>query len=390
MLRDPSPPTRDLVRIHRFTYWTVLATGPLVLFTGMLFLVGDAAADGYGPAAIVSAVLLLAAGVLGTAALWVFLERTGSRTMRRLLAAGWVTVAAGLAIGAVERDISGAWVSSAVILEAARLLQYGRGRHLRSSLLSSGVIILASIAIAAAGLADGSMVVFSLLFTPSVLGGVIGQWWFYEIAERLDDARAVAGELAVAEERLRFASELHDIQGGHLQAIALKAQLARRLVEREPARAEAELEQVEALARQALDDTREVVSGYRKVSLADEIDSAGRVLRSAGIQTIVRADAPRLRAGAERLLGLLVREATTNMLRHSRARAAELAVAADGTAVTATVANDGAAEAEHPSGNGIAMLAERFAEAGGTVTAALEGRRFTLTGTLPLDIEEQP
>ncbi len=113
---------------------------------------------------------------------------------------------------------------------------------------------------------------------PTVSTAVVCQLWHYQVAQELEEARGLAGELAVAEERLRFAGELHDIQGGNLQAITLKSQVARRLVAVDPERAEAEMRAVEELARAALKDTREVVGGYRKVALADEIDSAARIL----------------------------------------------------------------------------------------------------------------
>ncbi|WP_100448025.1 sensor histidine kinase [Glycomyces xiaoerkulensis] len=388
MTSDAPPAERDLVRFHRYTYWTILACGPLALFIGLAFLAGDRS-DSTAPLAA-SAVLMLAAVGLATGALWAFLERAGRKRIGRLVIAGWAVVAAGVGVGLTAGIVSAAWVLPAALLESARILRDRRGRYLRSSVRSCSVFAAVGIGTAAVGLGNVGIAIICLVTVPGAMGGVIGQWWFYETAERLDDARAVAGELAVAEERLRFAAELHDIQGGHLQAIALKSQLARRLVGRDPDRAAAELEQVEELAMQGLRDTREVVAGYRKVSLPDEIDSAGRVLRSAGIQTVVRADAPRLEADAERLLGLLVREATTNVLRHSRADAAELTVAADDGEVHVTVANDGSEAAEAAPGSGIAMLTERFTEAGGAVEAARDGHRFVLTGALPLPAEERP
>jgi two-component system sensor histidine kinase DesK len=379
------PPVRDLKRFHRYTYWSLVLTGPFGLFIAAMFFAGEAPGNSMVLWGSVGGIIV-ALG-FATAVLWLFAERSGERMQRRLRWAGWAVVAAGAGLGTFDVPISAAWIVPVAVLEAGRLLWTGSGRYLRRTTVSCATVIAAVAILLALDLVGGYAMFLALVLMPALLGGVLCQWWFYEVAERIDDARQLAGELAVAEERLRFAAELHDIQGGHLQAITLKTQLARRLVTADPDRAVAELEAVEDLARQALKDTREVVGGYRKVTLADEIDSAARILRSAGIQAAVRADVPPLIERTERLLGLLVREATTNMLRHSRASAAELAVTADHGTVAVTVANDGAGDPGGERGNGIAMLGERFAEAGGTVEYEHRKERFTLTGTLPLSAE---
>ncbi|GAB3998034.1 hypothetical protein GCM10029992_22700 [Glycomyces albus] len=281
---------------------------------------------------------------LGSVALWLFVEHRGERVWRHLLWAGWAVTAVGIGVGLLEPPVSPGWVVPVAILESARLLWGGDGHSVRRTVWSFGAVAAVAAGMMAFDLVSGYALFMAIVLVPSVEGAVICQWWYYLVAARLDETRGIAAELAVAEERLRFAAELHDIQGGHLQAIILKTQLARRLGRSDADRAEAELEAVEDLARQALKDTRAVVAGYRKVALSEEIDSAARVLRSAGIRASVRTDARPLEQRAEHLLGLLVREATTNILRHANATEAELAVGVDGRSVTAEVVNDGASD----------------------------------------------
>lgn len=386
MSTDFQAPVRDLKRLYRLTYWTIASTGPAALFLAGLFLAGEAPSSSVILWATVAA-LVVSIGC-GSAALWLFVEHRGRRQSRGLLWTGWAFTAAGVGIGLVEPPVAAAWIVPAAILESGRILWNRPERYWRRTLASCAAVVTSVLILFVLDLASGYAMFLAVVLVMSLEGAVVGQWWFYQVADRLDEAREMTGQLAVAEERLRFAAELHDIQGGHLQAIILKAQLARRLVPADPERAGTELEAVEELARLALKDTRAVVSGYRKVSLSEEIDSAARILRSAGIQAAVRTDAADFDERTEHLLGLLVREATTNILRHSEAKAAEMAVAADGASVAVTVANDGVAGSDGPRGNGITMLAERFEEAGGTVERERRDGRFTLTGTLPFRHEE--
>lgn len=379
-------PVRNLKRLHRYTYWTILLTGPFALFIAGLFVVAE-----MPPSSVILwatvATLVVSIG-FGSVVQWLFVERRGERVWRHLLWAGWAVAAVGFGIGLLEPPVSPGWVVPVAILEAGRLLWGGDGHLIRRTTWSCATVAAVTAGLLAFDLVSGYSLFLTIILLPSVEAAVVCQWWYYLVAARLDETRGIAAELAVAEERLRFAAELHDIQGGHLQAIILKTQLARRIGRSDADRAEAELEAVEELARQALKDTRAVVSGYRKVSLSEEIDSAARVLRSAGIRAAVRTDSNPLEERTERLLGLLVREATTNILRHATATEAELAVGVEGGRVTAEVVNDGADDRGGPRGNGIAMLAERFGEAGGIVEHRRLDGTFTLIGSLPLRSEE--
>jgi two-component system sensor histidine kinase DesK len=216
---------------------------------------------------------------------------------------------------------------------------------------------------------------------------MLGPMWAWDVAGRLDRARRLEAELAVKDERLRFAGDLHDIQGHHLQVIALKAELASRLTGSDPARASAEMQEVRQLCADALRDTRAVVQGYRRTTLDDEIVNATRVLAAAGIDA--RTDqAPgedELPDTARHLLGLVMREATTNVLRHSTAHHAEVDYRVTDDTARLRIDNDGAEETTASSdGTGLTTLAERLRAADGELTWHRDGDRFTVTAVLPV------
>lgn len=223
---------------------------------------------------------------------------------------------------------------------------------------------------------------FYALLTPAIF---LASIWFWDIVLRLDDSRRTSGELAVAKERLRFAADLHDIQGHHLQVIALKAELAARLLDVDPEAARSQITEAQDLARTALEDTRALVHGYRTVTLAAEAANAAEVLRAAGIACSVEVDADGLAPEERTLFGLVIREATTNILRHSEAASVKLRLARIGGRSVLTVRNDGAhgdAEAR-PGGSGIDGLRRRFEAVGGGVRAERKGSDFVLTATAP-------
>jgi two-component system, NarL family, sensor histidine kinase DesK len=213
----------------------------------------------------------------------------------------------------------------------------------------------------------------------------------------LREARDELARNAVAEERLRFARDLHDLLGHSLSLIALKSELAGRLAERDPARAREEMADVEAAARRALAEVRDAVSGYRQVSLAQALAEARSALSAAGITLRAPAAVASLPGPVDAVLGWVVREATTNVLRHSGAGtvAVELAVSEDGA--TLTVIDDGrGAPATGGGGTGLAGLAERAAALGGSVESGsvgggadggrAPGRGFRVRAVVPVSL----
>jgi two-component system sensor histidine kinase DesK len=187
----------------------------------------------------------------------------------------------------------------------------------------------------------------------------------------------------VAEERLRFARDLHDLLGHSLSLIALKSELAGRLTEHDPARARAEMADVEAAARRALAEVRDAVSGYRSVSLAQALAEARPALAAAGVELRAPARVPELAPPVDAVLGWVVREATTNVLRHSGAATVTVELRVDDGGVAVSVVDDGRGGRATP-GAGLAGLAERVEGVGGRLDAGPAGDRgFRLAVTVP-------
>jgi two-component system sensor histidine kinase DesK len=189
-------------------------------------------------------------------------------------------------------------------------------------------------------------------------------------------ARQEIARLAVGEERLRFARDLHDLLGHSLSLITLKSELANRLLPEHPVQAATEVADVERVARQALAEVREAVGGYRRTTLENELAGARVALEAAGIGWRAEVDAGALPPEVEDALGWTVREGTTNVLRHSRARHCEVRVERDSGTVSVEVLDDGRGagpgrgpDAGPAGGSGLAGLAERVAARGGRLAA---------------------
>ncbi|HEY7850653.1 MAG TPA: sensor histidine kinase, partial [Ktedonobacterales bacterium] len=224
--------------------------------------------------------------------------------------------------------------------------------------------------------------------------------------QELRRARQEIARLAVSEERLRFARDLHDLLGHTLSLITLKSELARRLVAVAPEQAAVEIGDIETAARQALIEVREAVSGYRQPTLQSELSGARELLAAAGIAFTQRGVAPPLAPGAEAALSWAVREGVTNVIRHSQARSCVITLSQQDGRVTVDVRDDGRASAvgsggpaapQHDSapgdnspviatrGAGLAGLRERVAALGGACEAgAAEGGGWRLAVSLPI------
>ncbi len=192
----------------------------------------------------------------------------------------------------------------------------------------------------------------------------------------LRDTRAQLAQNAVAEERLRFARDLHDLLGHTMSLIVVKAEVVRRLVEREPALAAEAAADIEAIGRRALTEVREAVNGYRAPEFTVELDSVRTALASAGISVRVRHDGPPVPPAASPVFGWAIREAATNVIRHSGAKACEVTVTVDATSATLEIrdtgrghrAAPGSGDRAAPVGVGLVGLRERVTAAGGALT----------------------
>ncbi|ULR54017.1 sensor histidine kinase [Streptomyces deccanensis] len=384
-----------LTSFRRFTWWTVPGTSVclLVLFYGEWLLDPDVPVRVRVPVAVALVVDVVASAVLLGGRLTPPAAVDGAPPARLPRAWTAVSVAAMVVLAVLplaRRDYE-LWAVAPAVTVAICAAHLGP-RHRRTLIV--GAVLLALVPGGAVSLAAGDGELAHAALFPAGLVAftvwmVLGPLWAWNIAGRLDRARRLEAESAVKDERLRFAAELHDIQGHHLQVIALKSELAARLVERDPARAAAEMREVRQLSADALRDTRAVVRGYRRTTLDDEIANAGKVLAAAGIDARTALEPASLPAGltdtGRHLLGLVMREATTNVLRHSRARYAEVDCRVVDGRVRLRMTNDGAdGQPADTDGTGLTALDERLRAAQGELTWHLDGDRFEVTASLPL------
>jgi signal transduction histidine kinase len=214
--------------------------------------------------------------------------------------------------------------------------------------------------------------------------------WVLDLVREMERTRGVQSQLAVAEERLRFSRDLHDVMGRNLSAIAVKSQLAGELVRRGRPEAADEVADVRRLAEDSLREVREVVRGHRSTALTGELAGARSVLRAAGVAcTVYNEDAgAMLPPEAQTAFGWVTREAVTNVLRHSRATSCTITLRTSGGKAELQVENDGVleevitADDGHP-GSGLTGLGERLAGAGGSLDTRRDGSSFVLTASLP-------
>ena len=210
--------------------------------------------------------------------------------------------------------------------------------------------------------------------------------WLYRTCEELDRARADAARLAVADERIRFARDLHDLLGHSLSVIALKSELAGRLAVADPERTAAELRDIETVTRQALAEVRAAVTGYRvEGGLDAELERARLALTAAGVDARLDVGEDTRSDGVDELFAWTVREATTNVVRHADARTCTIRVHATEDGDRIEVTDDGVGAGSTPAGGqGLGGLTERVAAARGRVdTADLPDGGFRLVVEVP-------
>ncbi|WP_238014625.1 sensor histidine kinase [Dactylosporangium sp. AC04546] len=215
--------------------------------------------------------------------------------------------------------------------------------------------------------------------TFAVMVAALAVWGVTRVVQRnaqLAEAREEITELAIAAERNRFARDLHDLLGHSLTVVSVKSELAGRLVRLAPERAEAELEDIQRLVREALADVRAAVSGYREMSLATELVSARSALDAAGIEAEVPLTGDAADPGRQELFAWVVREGVTNVVRHSEAKHCWITVGRDWVEVT----DDGRGPTTAAGvGHGLKGLRERLDAAGCSLSVGhRDGGGFTL------------
>ncbi|MFD8479261.1 sensor histidine kinase [Kitasatospora sp. NPDC059673] len=394
-------------RIELYVRWSLY----LVAVAQPLLAIGSVAAAGR-PDELPAGFRWLVLGVLVAGALNIVMFRTGLAAYlgRRPHPYGWAALSAAVSAGlALTVLLTGPPLSPDAPDAAAAGVTATMG--------ATCWITAASIALPTRRALLGGLALLAVLTVPSalsgahpgsviaiVLGTLIGATgaaaaarcsaWMAKVVWELDGAREAQARLAVAEERLRFSRDLHDVLGRNLATIALKSELAVQLARRGRPEAVDQMTEVQRIAQDSQREVREVVRGYRTVELHTELIGAASVLRAANVDCRTElAGTDALPTEAQSVLGWVVREAATNVLRHSEAARCTFRLRVSGGLAVLEVENDGVPAVPpartEGAGSGLRGLHERLAAQGGTLTAARPGPgRFRVTAELPMKARE--
>lgn len=197
-----------------------------------------------------------------------------------------------------------------------------------------------------------------VLVAPALYLGMMLTLWTVRINQQLAQQKDTEAALKLAEERLRFANELHDTLGQQLASISMGAELAAALAAKGDDRLYSQLEQLRMTAKQSMRDMRAVAHGYRDISLPEEVAKSVELLADQGIKVTVTGEAFDVPAQLRTLTAWLIRESTTNILKHAGATWANIELSP-----TVRVRNDVSGPTSG-SPSGLASLQSRALEAG--------------------------
>ncbi|MEO6865931.1 MAG: sensor histidine kinase [Gemmatimonadaceae bacterium] len=200
-----------------------------------------------------------------------------------------------------------------------------------------------------------------------------------ETNAKLRRANEEIEHLAKVAERERIARDLHDLLGHTLSLITLKASLASRLADRDPARAAIEIRDVERISRDALTEVRAAVAGYRDAGFASQLSSAESMLQAAGVDMHATVEPVVLAPAEEAVLSLILREAITNVVRHAHATRCDITLSVVDDVRTLCIEDDGRGK-NAPDGNGVTGMRERVTSLGGNISVeSSPGTRIRVT-----------
>lgn len=293
----------------------------------------------------------------------------------------FLPVALALGYGVAAGLVVGSWTLVIVpIVQSLMLLSWRRG--VRAALVIGATVALSILAAVDVGPEGDFTLLIPLVYSVMLPVMTVSSLWWWDVLIALDRARASEARLAAAQERLRVANDVHDLQGHHLQVIALQLELAERLM---PHDAEAGMEQL-AAARGSVDDarqgTRDLALSFRSVPLGDEIANARDLLEAAGldVDAVIPPDADDAPAA---VLGPVVRETTTNVLRHGGGRRARLVLSGDGEVWQYEISNDVSVIGGRAGGSGLDGIRQRVGEVHGSLEVVIEENEFTVFVIVP-------
>ncbi|MGW1173386.1 sensor histidine kinase [Kitasatospora sp. NPDC002543] len=392
-------------RTELYFRWSLYSM-PLLLLPAVLVVAG-AGSDlpGSGNAVRVSVLVALAETLLGLRACRTSLDHYLKRPtdhLRWLAVNGGFAVAGSWAVLLLGPDAGGADGSRATLFTSTvsvllLVMAFGPASiglslpHAALAALGGFLLVVPAMVLAGQGLAGtAGLVVGSLIMLP-FLGGTCRSFaWLTSVVWELDAAREAQSRLAVAEERLRFSRDLHDVMGRNLTTIALKSELAVQLARRGREEAADQMAEVQKIAQESQREVRDVIRGYRTADLHAEAIGARAVLRSADVDCEIDLGehADELPAPVQSVFGWVIREATTNVLRHSEAGHCLIRLRTEDGRAVLELENDGVPEVPFPSqgsGTGLRGLRERLAAHDGELTLpTADAGVFRMLATVPL------
>ncbi|WP_404443671.1 histidine kinase [Microbacterium marinum] len=388
---DPTP-SRSAASLAR----GVTATGWYIATSMAFFLVGTLSVWGVvvlfarggwrAPVTLIGFPLLSAIVVAATVVLLVRYRRDGDLDdadrpswRRRFLSVPVIAgVVSSMILGAVaESALLGASLVGATLC----VVRWGPGIRWRGVvLLEAGLVVLWFLELArpTPG-SDAFLLAFFAIMLPATQALSL---WSWDVVLQLDSARRTEARLAAVQERLRLASDLHDLQGHHLQVIALQLELAERMIARDPDAAADQIRLARSSVDEAREGTRALAGRFRGVPLPDELANAADLLRAAGLDVELDVAPDAADAPAD-VLGPVVRECTTNVLKHGGGQWARLGLRRDGDIWVLSVANDPGPGSAVGAGAGLAGIAHRIGAVGGGVTHTRDDERFEVVVTVP-------
>ena len=291
-----------------------------------------------------------------------------------------IVSAAIVAIGFALSPFGGGWLAFPIY--AGLLL--GRLRPMRQA--NMAVLIVALVTLAWGIALDKPQITLAmgaLLIVMTGLGSASREA-FYDRTVALLATQEEVRHLAGTAERERMVRDLHDVVGRTLTLIAIKSDLAKRLVSRNPALAEQEALAIGQIARDGLADVRAALAGQLGGSLAHELEASVEALGAAGIAVRVSGDAAPVPQDASAILAMALREAVTNTIRHSKARSCEISIGLDDAHAKLAVSDDGIGDGKAGSaGNGLLGMRQRLAAAGGSLAFGPNRPGFRLEARVP-------
>lgn len=366
------PRTAPLRRVRLYTV-TSLALG-VVLVTG--WTVRQLVGEQLHPIGLLLSALVLTTGAAAAFGVW-------WRTRSKPLPNSWVWAGLSLAVTTIMVHAYTLSIAEAQISASPDLvLAFIALVVLALSAVRSAVWTLGFTAVA------GSISLAALDVNPLTLVTVAGiSWaagasstWIYSMVQELETSRQDLAALQVAEERLRFSRDVHDVVGRALAAISVKSQLAAALAQKQDSRATSEMQAVSAIAHKAMAETRDIAAGYREVDLDRELQGARALLSDAGAEVSIPENTYVVAENVRDSMALVVREAVTNILRHSEAKKVIIYLGPDHIMIT----NDGVrpGRGSRADASGLNSLRQRIENHGGILETSQQRQQFCLTAHL--------